>query len=381
MSFFPERALPVVLSLLSGACSSCSRPVEARDDSPSASGEIATATLHRVHGDVRHRAARSASWAPARIGQSLHPADAVQTMADSRATVRFARDAALAELGPSTTLRIPEQAPEVARLTHVSGRLVARVDRPGDRRLEVELPPGTLVLGDSSASGGVVEARLDVGAERTEIAMVQGHARLDRRGAAPLDISDDHFVALDADGAVLDTGRLGGSAVSLAPSDGESVTTRATVRFEWEALDGVSRYRLGVRGTDGIELSRLVDETHAELALESGSYEWTVRGVVDGEPLPASPARALVVSIDRSAPVLTLTSPRAGDSVRGPVLVLGRTEPGARVWVADSPVAVRDDGTFEARHSVPPGLVNVVVRASDALGNSRVVSRSVLREP
>lgn len=105
------------------------------------------ARIIAISGDVRVRRAGSAGWVEAVAGDPLLPGDSVQTLGDARASVRFERDAATTRLDPGTTIHMPAPDERVTRLTHLSGRLIARVvpGREGSG-LEVDLPPGTLVL-------------------------------------------------------------------------------------------------------------------------------------------------------------------------------------------------------------------------------------------
>jgi hypothetical protein len=374
-------ALGATLLACSAACSDTADA--SAGTGPAAAGETPpVARLSNAQGDVRYRAARTAAWEPAAVRQALEPADSVQTMERASAAVQFARNGALARLGPSTTLRIPQQPPEVARISHLSGRLVARVDRSeGATRMEVEVPPGTLVLSVADEGAGSVEAELDVTRSRTEIAVTEGRAQLDRRHGEPVRIEARHFVALSSEGEVVDSGRLGEAPAPVSPGDGAEARTRDRVSFAWEPVDGAAGYRLALVGPDGEERTLDVAGTRASAELETGRWTWTVRALIDGERLRASAQRHVDVVLDRAPPRLVLTSPRADEVVTASaVRVAGVTEPGARIEVDGHPVGVGSDGQFETRLPIAPGLVNIVVRATDGVGNERLISRSVLRQ-
>lgn len=368
-------------------------PVAAEDTRPP------VAKLAAAEGDVRWQGAAEAAWTRARLGLPLHPRDAVQTMEGAGATVHFrgaggrgdgrsaSWDGPVARLGPLTTMRIPDQAPEAARLRHLSGRLVARLPEGGLQRLEVELPPGTLVLepsaAGSSSSERTVEARVEVQEGSTHIAMVEGSARLERTRGGRVPLRANQFVEVRADGEVTQSGRTGARAEPSSPADGSTVRTRRETRFAWAQIPGAQAARLTIRGQAGE--SRSVDvqagRTEASVELASGAYSWTVAGRLDGESMPASAPRTLTVDLDQSAPALSLESPAPGATVSGgAVRVAGRTEPGAKLSVQGSEVSVGPDGTFSTTFPVPRGLTNLVVATADDLGNSRVVSRAVLRE-
>jgi len=340
------------------------------------------AVLDEARGDVRFRPVTTAAWVDVGTGQDLRPADSVQTMERASAAVRFVEGGAVARLGPSTTLRVPEQPPEVTRLAHLSGRLVARVDRESGRRMEVSLPPGTLVLEPGAAGeDDAVEARLHVASGRTEIAMVEGEAVLRRERGGELRVERESFVAVDDRGEVVDEGALGDPVILVSPAAEADVRTRRKVEFEWEPHPEAGAYRLEVIDSGGTSTAVEVTDRGTSLALDSGEYRWTVRGLIDSRPLPASEPRGLSVVVDRAPPRLELSHPTAGEAVRGAeVTVAGVTEPGAVLEVDGRRVSVQGDGSFRVQHPVPRGLVNLVVRVADDLGNARVVSRSVVRQ-
>jgi len=376
------------------------------DSAPSASGgrptrddrRVPVARLASKQGDVRYQSAAAGTWTPAHRGEPLHPRDAVQTMDGAAATIRFrsgdapgephspSDEGPLARLGPLTTLHIPEQAPAVARLRQMSGHLVARLSEHDLQRLEVELPAGTLVLepaANVSSGSGAVEARVEVSDESTGITMVEGTARLERARGDPLRLRQHHFVELAPSGEVTRSGRLGAQAEPISPADGATVRTRRDTRFAWAKIPGAQAARLRIRPDAGetreVDLPR--DASEVAVALESGHYTWSVVGIVDGEPLPSAPERSLIVDLDRTPPRLSLDSPAPGTSVSGgAVRVAGRTEAGAKLSVQGLEIDAGPDGSFSAMIPVPRGLTNVVVSAVDDLGNSRVVSRAVLRE-
>jgi len=348
--------------------------------------EPATAHVKDPEGDVRWQRSGTVSWRDAHADQPLRPADWVQTMADASTRLRFDETGALTRLGPDTTLRIPEQPPEITRLRHLSGRLVARLEPSEDgSRMEVELPPGQLVLrappADAEAGVDQVEAQVDVEEERTEIAMVRGSGRLERQRGGAVEINEDHYVSLDSEGDLLESGRSGTPVEPLAPAPGAAIRTRSAVELPWARHPEAEGYVVEARSDSGEPHVVETTDTSMELELPSGVYQWTVRALEDGEPLRAHDPRSFTVDRDRTPPRLSLRSPTPGTSVRGgTVTVAGWTDPGTRLRVDGRPVEVRDDGSFEAHHAIPRGLVNVVVSASDDLGNRRVTTRQVLRE-
>jgi len=348
-------------------------------DGPGATAPIAR--LARVEGDVRHSRAPGGAWTDARAGLALHVGDGVQTMEGSSAVIVFLGGGRLAVQARTTVRVSPRPGANARRMEHLAGRLVARLDGDSgdDRRLEVAVPAGALVL-ERTAEQTEVEARVVVEHARTQIAMLQGDGRLERTRGSALAIESSRYVEIDDDGAVLERGVDGDPPPLEEPADEAVVATRGAVRFSWGAVAEADAYRLILR-RDGEESFHYVDEAHAEIELPSGPVQWWVRALRGEEACPSSERRRLTVALDRRPPALRLLRPRPGLAVRGrAVRVAGQTEPGARVEVNGNPVDVAHDGTFWADQPVPTGLTNIVVRSRDPLGNQRVATRSVLRE-
>ncbi|MBI2895416.1 MAG: hypothetical protein HYY06_17810 [Deltaproteobacteria bacterium] len=371
-------------------CPSCAdaEPAPVRSRTASGTAHRAVARLERTSGDVRWRAASVASWSPAAAGLGLEPDDAVQTMQSATADLRLQRSGDLVRLAENTMVRMPVQARRAARLRHMSGLLVARVEGTETDGLEVEVPPGTLTLEPAlDPDGGIeprAEARVHVDVQRTEISMLSGAGRLDRRTGSPVHIAPRRFIEVAGDGRIVASGLAGQRVELLRPEPGRTIRTRGAVGFEWTPLAGVEGYRLVLAPEAGPRREIDVDggaASHVLVEVPTGSYTWSVCGTIHGERLPDGALRRLDVDLDQSAPRLELGSPaEAAIAHLGAVRVLGHTEPGAIVEVGGRDVQVASDGSFSTTVVVQRGLTNIVVRASDDLGNSRMVSRTVLRE-
>lgn len=369
--------LGLVVLLLAAGCGAPSTPAPPRELSPPAAVPPPMGRLVGVVGDVRLRRAGEVGWTSAEPGTALHAGDAVQTMAGARAVVAYEGHAE-GELEESTMIVIPERSGPDRRLSQLSGRLIARLG-PGEGRLEVELPPGLLSI-ERPSDDGTIEAHVEVDESRTEIEMRHGRGLLTRTRGAPLAIEPDRFATLAPDGTVLHHGLSRGAIELIAPEHDAVVRTRSEVTLRWSTIDGVGEVEARVEDDEGHVVVTERGERVATVRLGAGRYRWTVLGELEGEELRSGDAHPFVVEIDREAPRLVLSAPLEGAAIDASTLrVAGRTEPGARVEVDGALAAVDADGAFSYSRPLPRGLSHLVVHAWDALGNDRVVTRSVVR--
>lgn len=338
------------------------------------------AAVEEAHGVVERRGRDATTYSAAAAGHALFPADTLRTGLASGASVHF-MSGATARLGPNSLLRIPGQMVNVTRMRHSEGELVARALGPAGRRVEVELPPGTLVLeSDGRGAGGAPEARVDVANDRVEVSMIGGAGTLRRAGSgAPVELAAGEYIALTRAGVVLDEGHAGEPVALVSPPQGATVRTRDTVTFTWSPLPDVTSYLIEVRGGDAPLITRVVGTSHTG-ELPNGNYTWLVRALAGEEALPPSEQRAVVVNVDRQAPELALNSPAEGASTATPtVQVTGQTEPGATLTINGEPVPVDADGRFATTFPLRIGLSNLVFAVQDDLGNRATRTRTVIR--
>jgi hypothetical protein len=111
------------------------------------------------------------------------------------------------------------------------------------------------------------------------------------------------------------------------------------------------------------------------LTLPEGTSTISAR-LVEGTNEVASTSATVVV--DRTAPALAITRPKAADSLDGPdVIVEGKTEPGADVSVNDRALRPNPDGTFTERMTAPVGPLTLSVVARDKAGNETKMSLAI----
>jgi hypothetical protein len=92
-------------------------------------------------------------------------------------------------------------------------------------------------------------------------------------------------------------------------------------------------------------------------------------------------ARTFEIDVRSRPPSLALASPSEGAMVIGPRLhVYGKSEPGTTIEVARTRTVADARGAFVLEVPIARGLSNLVILASDAIGNQRRITRSVVWE-
>jgi hypothetical protein len=159
------------------------------------------------------------------------------------------------------------------------------------------------------------------------------------------------------------------------------------IQFDWAAAAAARRYRIQV-ARDALFRERVLDEFTPRRDfvfgnLHAGDYFWRVSPVSqDGVEGAASEARPLHVVRDREPPELAVLAPQTKSVVRaGRVLVRGRSENGARVFVNGKAVALAGDGEFSYLTPLKEGANVIVIEAVDAAGNTAYRTRIVNRKP
>jgi hypothetical protein len=340
------------------------------------------ATLVHARGDVKVRDGESLGWGDAREPVALHAGDAVQT---------FARAGALLILGPGDALSLGERTLFVADVPHVLGpataaprgsllegalsaTLVGSRSSPRAPFFELILPGARLTFAPAGT-----DARVQFRASRnpdatSSISLVSGRGLLvGRNGSEKL--TQGFGWTLDESGAVLERRTLPAAPGVLTPMGGTELVYRDVpprVAFRWNPIAHASAYRLRVardRDFEDLLFDQIVDGRDFTLSdLHAGEHYWSV-SAVDGwhEGLPSVPRRLRIVR-DAEPPELSVDSSDAADD-SGHLVLHGRTEPGAQVFVQGRPIAVASDGAFQTALDLSPGAALVAIEAADGVGN------------
>jgi len=166
--------------------------------------------------------------------------------------------------------------------------------------------------------------------------------------------------------------------------------SKQSITLSWESVPGASSYQLSI-SDKALFTSTLYDAaregTTAVLdGVPAGSYFWKVAATSNASVTgPFCPPRRFRVSSekirdrgDTDPPELEITE---FVSIGLMVIVNGRTEPGATLWIDNEKIDVYDDGTFYAVVRLrKEGLNEIRFVSQDAGGNETEVMRSTFVE-
>ena len=346
------------------------------------------ALLTRVTRRVRDRPADAVAWRDARSGERLGEQHTVQTLARSGAGITFEKRSRL-QLGENSLVVIKDNerrrgfrrpgASLVLLGGHVSGSVSGSEDDA--RPLDIVTVGGTTQIRGDEESPAEFNVKVNDD-ESTTYAIYAGTARVTSAGET-ISVGPDEWVTVRPN-------EIPGLPVPIpspprprSPDDGATLThgvVAGEVDFSWSGDDVISGYRLVVArdpGFDDVVFDGELRRPHfAHGNLGAGRYFWRVSGFEDTAETPFGPTRSLEIVRDVVPPLLDVEIP--AEVRNGEWLILeGRTEPGAEVFVGDEVVPTAADGRFEHTLQLGPGLNHVVVEAVDAAGNSVFRSRYV----
>jgi hypothetical protein len=343
--------------------------------------------LYRWEGDVRIKRAGEFSWeVPDRKKNvRLRVGDQVKTAGSASAQIMYFD-------GTITTI----ESGSLLEIRHVSEDPATKV-----RRVEEKLNWGEVLASTrkrnvagsyhqvsaenasaKSEDGARFRFAVDKETQSAEVAVFGGELNVQSRDRVETVLGGERIRAT-SDGRLTPKEMLPGVPRLVSPSDEKLFLyedpSRATTTLSWEKVPGAGRYRLQI--SDEFLFSNLLyaaDRAETNVVIDGvadGEYFWRVAAVASsGVAGEYSPARRFRVSAqrirdrrDKEPPALEIT-----EKVQtGAMLILnGRTEPGALLWVDDEKVEVADDGSFYAVIRLKrEGVNEIVVSAQDAAGN------------
>ena len=339
----------------------------------------------RIEGDVKVKLSGEFAWESADVKMLLRTGDQVKTSSAASAQILYF-DGTKTTIQPGSLLEIRDLYLDP----------VTKVRRVREKLTWGEVQASTQ---ERNVDGSFHEVATEVAAARSE---EQGEYRVayDReQKTASFDVfngrvevsSSDRRESLNAGERILSSseGRLSAKELLPAvprlqsPSDQRVFVyedpAAAEMTLRWEPVRGADRYRLAISDktlfTNALYDAERGDTSAVISGIESGSYYWKVAAISRaGVQGPFSEVRRFRVTSqkirdrgDNTPPPLEIT-----DSVlTGPMLIVnGRTEPGAVLWIENEKTDVYDDGRFYAVVRLrKEGWNEIEFLAQDASGN------------
>jgi hypothetical protein len=353
--------------------------------------------IYRLEGDVRVKRAGEFNWEEADRKLTLRVGDQIKTAASGSVQLIYF-DGTMTTINPGSLLEIREvhedPATKVRRVSEKLnwGEILSETQKKNVDGSFHEI--ATEKISARSADAGAFRVASDKATQATAIDVFDGKLEVAARGKKEQVVSGER-IRSDADGTLQAKEVLPGVPRLVAPSDQKVFVhedpSKANTTLAWEKVPGATRYHLIISDkflfTDHLyEADR--DETTVVIdGIHTGDYYWKVATVsAAGVRGPYSEARRFRVTSekirdteDTTPPVLEIT-----EKVQtGPMLILnGRTEPGALLWVDNEKVDVYDDGTFYAVVRLrKEGVNDVQIVAQDAAGNVRKMTHRAYVDP
>lgn len=350
--------------------------------------EQRVAKLSNVKRNVKSKLAASIVWSAANEGLELGEHDAVQTLAQSGASIVFEKNQEIS-LGENSLIvirRFEKDAQSDARRVSVvllGGVLEGSVGtRPGGATA-VEIVAGKSSASIASPAGGTTKFRVAAATDdASAISVVSGRADV-RVGDRTVSVGAGQAVTVSPQGLIQGPKTISKAPVLVSPDKGAVIRSRVlpmNVALAWSDEVPGRTYRVEIARDASFRepvIDRSVEATAFDCQeLPAGRYYWRVRaadGIAEGR---VAAARSFEIETDLQPPTLRVDFP-GGALEHGPVAIRGATDPNVKVYIGKEPVPVGPDGTFEASVVLRPGAQIVVVEAVDAAGNIAYASRTL----
>jgi hypothetical protein len=350
----------------------------------------------RIEGDVRVKKQGEFSWQPAVQRMGLTVGDQVKTSSSASAEIVY--------FDGTTTLLKPGSLLEIHKLYEDPVTKVRRVEEKLNFGEVKASTPNRNVNGSyHQVETDAVQARADRASEfnvsykkETKISRVSSfRGPLDvTGGGSTSSLIGGESVKADAQGQLSSKEALPGVARLEFPADQRVFIfedpLQEKIILQWQQVNGSERYHLIISDkplfTDPLYQQNREGNSATLEGVEPGSYYWKVAAVSAlGGQGPYSEARTFRISsekirdrTDKKPPGLEITE---FVTIGLLVIVNGKSEPGATLWVDDEKVDIYDDGRFYAVVRLrKEGNNDVVFRAQDTAGNETSLSRSTYVE-
>ena len=350
-----------------------------------------------MEGDVRVKRAGEFNWETADRKLLLRVGDQVKTGGSGSVQLIYF-DGTLTTINPGSLLEIREiHEDTVTRVRRVSeklnwGEVLASTQKKNVDGSFHEV--ATEKVSARSEEAGEFRVVSDKESKAAAVDVFQGRVQIASAGRVERLESGERLRA-DALGQLQAKEVLPGVPRLVAPADQKIFVhedpTKASTTLTWEKTAGAVRYHLVISDrllfTSPLYDADRVETTVQLEGIQRGEYYWKVASVSTAgiRGSFSEPWRFRVTSQnlhdreDTTPPILEITE----NVQSGPMLILnGRTEPGALLWVDNEKVDVTDAGTFYAVIRLrKEGVNDVSLMAQDASGNVRKLTHRAYVDP
>jgi len=352
--------------------------------------------FYRLEGDVRVKKAGQFSWESANHRMDLHEGDQIKTSSSASAQVIFF-DGTITTIRPGSLYLIREVTENPStKVRRVREELSFGELNASTQNQNVEGSYHEVAAGDVRArSDEAAEFRIraEEGKRAAAFDVFQGQIEVTSKDRRESVVAGER-IRSGADGRLKDKEVLPGVPALVAPRDQRVFVLDPehpeSIALTWEPVPGAVRYHLEISDQPLFTDPLYDDEREGIRAVigevAQGSYHWKVAAVAaNGVEGPFSAPRRFRVSgqkildrADKEPPALEISEFVSF----GPMVVVnGRTEPGATLWVDAEKVDVFENGQFSTVVRLRREGVNEVrFVAQDAAGNETEVVRSTYVE-
>jgi hypothetical protein len=360
----------------------------------SASKEV---RISHMEGDVRVKRAGEFNWESADRKMLLHVGDQLKTAGSGSVQLLYF-DGTITTINPGSLLEIREVREDPAtKVRRVSEKLNWGEVLASTQKRNVDgsfHEVATDKVSARSEDAGEFRVASDKESKAAAVDVFNGRLQIASGGRVERLESGERIQA-DAGGRLQAKEVLPGVPRLLVPADQKIFVhedpAKASTTLSWEPTPGAVRYHLMI-SDHLLFTAALYDADRAETSvqidgIQPGEYYWKVASVSSAgiRGSYSAPWRFRVTSHsihdkeDTTPPILEITE----NVQSGPMLILnGRTEPGALLWVDNEKVDVTDDGTFYAVIRLrKEGVNDVLLQAQDASGNVRKLTHRAYVDP
>jgi hypothetical protein len=361
-----------------------------------ASGESFTAKIYKYEGDVKIKRARQFVWDSVSSSTALRVGDQIKTASNGSAQIIYF-DGTITTIKPGSLLEIRELFEDpTTKVRKVREKLNfggVSATTPGANVAGSFHEVATESATTRAEQKAQIEIAFDAGTRRTRTEVHSGQAQV-QTGGKTVTLQPLERVEV-VSGQGLRRSKVPPAPGLLDPTDQRVFLpddpAAGTTTLRWSRVPESARYRLQIARTalfgDLLLDKSDIRSTSVQIpGLQEGHYYWRVSCIDAGDlESPFSEARKFRIAATRER--------RADDTVPPPldvvdflpsghlVIINGRTEPGALLFVDGQRIDVYDDGAFTAVVRLKrDGLNDVEIIAQDPAGNRNRMRRSVYVE-